>query len=57
MATGPLVTFPEAKGKEQKPEDLQGRECKTNSDTCKENAEHKNIIHGGCSILPFELRI
>ena len=66
MATSPLVSFPDArlsetgsqKGKEKKPgEDAQSRECKTNSDTCKENAEHKNIIYGGCSILPFELRI
>ena len=68
MATSPLVSLPDARlseTKENKREgkekmagkDLQGRECKTNGDTCKENAEYKNIIQGGCSILPFELRI
>ena len=46
------------KRKERNPgEDVQGRECKTNSNTYKENAKHENIIHGGCSILPLELRI
>ena len=67
MATSPLVGFPNDKdipktsnknGKEKKlGEDLQGRECKTNSDPCKENAEHENVIHGGRGILPFELRV